>query len=113
MKRVLLVEDEILIREIACLDLADAGFAVASADNGEEAFALLEAGNHFDVLITDIRMPGSIDGWELGRKALQLLPLIKTIYATGSHDVPADISPNAKIVGKPYDVAELVTIISA
>lgn len=113
MKRVLLVEDEILIREIAYLDLVDAGFAVESADNGEEAFALLVAGHHFDVLVTDIRMPGSIDGWELGRKARELLPSIKTIYTTGSRDVPDDTGPNSKIVGKPYEISELITLIAA
>ena len=63
MAKVLLVEDEMLVRELAYEDLSDAGHEVIAAGTGDEALALLRDGRPFDVLCTEIRMPGAIDGW--------------------------------------------------
>ena len=64
---VLVVEDEALIR-ISALDIVeDAGFAVLEACNADEAIAILESRNDIRAVLTDIRMPGSMDGWESGR----------------------------------------------
>jgi CheY-like chemotaxis protein len=63
MSAVLLVEDELLVRELASEDLGDAGFEVTAASDGDEALGYLREGRQFDLLFTDIRMPGETDGW--------------------------------------------------
>jgi CheY-like chemotaxis protein len=107
MSTVLLVEDEILVRELASEDLTDAGFEVTSASDGDEAFAHLTGGSRFDLLFTDIRMPGSIDGWELGAHATKLIPGIKIIYATGVNEAAGGLAAHERFVCKPYGLKDL------
>lgn len=110
--RVLLVEDEMLIRELAAEDLADAGCRVVAVGNGDEAWELLREDRSFDVLFTDIRMPGEIDGRELGRRALALDSGIRVVYATGYNDPQIDVSPRECCVRKPYQVDEVLSQLS-
>jgi CheY-like chemotaxis protein len=69
--RILLAEDEALLRELTSEDLRDAGHWVACAEDGDMALKVLEQ-ESFDLLLTDIRMPGTLDGWELARTARAL-----------------------------------------
>jgi len=110
--RVLLVEDEMLIRELAAEDLADAGCTVVALGNGDDALALLERDPGFDVLFTDIRMPGTIDGRELGLRARALIPEIRVVYATGYNDPQIAVSPSECCVRKPYQIEEVLQLIS-
>lgn len=102
MSRILVVEDEVLIRELAVEQLSDAGHAVTAARNGEEALRLLQHEDAFDLLFTDIRMPGEIDGWELAREARRIHPGLSVIYASGFAGGDASIVDNARVIGKPY-----------
>ena len=63
--RILLVEDEFLIRMLVADHLRASGFAVVEAFNGDEAIAILKSGARFDLVFTDVRMPGSTDGLAL------------------------------------------------
>jgi CheY-like chemotaxis protein len=107
MSSVLLVEDELLVRELAYEDLGDAGFDVTAANDGDEALGLLREGRRFDLLFTDIRMPGTTDGWELAREAMQLLPDLRIIYATGLGDAASGLAANERYVRKPYSLSDL------
>jgi CheY-like chemotaxis protein len=107
MNSVLLVEDELLVRELASEDLGDAGFAVTAAGNGDEALGYLREGRRFDLLFTDIRMPGATDGWQLVREARQMLPEIRVIYATGLGEAARGLSDDERYVRKPYSLNEL------
>ena len=101
MARILLVEDEMLVRELAFEDLTDAGFDVATAGDGDEAMAILREDQSFDLLFTDIKMPSSIDGRELAAEAKRLISGLKVIYATGLADVgPA--GDDERCLQKPY-----------
>lgn len=111
MARVLIVEDEGLVRELAVDEFSDAGFAVEEAANADEALALLKAGKPFDVLFTDIRMPGSIDGWELGRLASELRPDIRIIYATGYTERTRALSGSEYFLQKPYRCEHVLGLI--
>src|SRR5947209_12937519 len=62
---ILLVEDEVLVRLATAELLRDEGYVVLEAVNGGEALALLETGHPLDLVITDIRMPGRMNGLEL------------------------------------------------
>ena len=107
MKRVLLAEDEALLRVMAEEDLIEMGCTVHAASNGEAAYAVLESGAEFDVLVTDIRMPGAIDGWDLARRARALLPGIGIIYVSGYPGERRDPLPASHFIKKPYRLAEL------
>jgi CheY-like chemotaxis protein len=106
MTTVLLVEDELLVRELASEDLAEAGFDVTCAGDGDEALAELKK-RPFDLLFTDIRMPGSADGWQLADEARSLYPEIKVIYATGLGEAADRLAEHERYVRKPYNLADL------
>lgn len=111
--RVLLVEDEMLIRELAAEDLADAGCDVVSLGNGDDAVALIEHDRDFAVLFTDIRMPGETDGYALGQRALQVIPGLRVVYATGYNDPQIEVSPRECCVRKPYQVEDVLAQVLA
>jgi CheY-like chemotaxis protein len=101
MARILLGDDEMLVRELALEDLTDAGFEVLPAGDGDQAMAILNDDQAFELLFTDIRMPSSIDGHELADRAKRLIPGLKVIYASGLADV-APASADERYLPKPY-----------
>jgi|SRR5690606_5631272 len=109
--KVLLVEDELLVRELAYEDMTEAGFDVTASSNGDEALALLREGHRFDLLFTDIRMPGATDGWALAHEAKQLLPDLRVIYATGLGDAGDRLGEGERFVRKPYSLRELLKVL--
>ena len=108
MAKILLVEDEMLVRELAFEDLTDAGHEVTPAGSGDEALAILRRGQGFDVLFTDIRMPGALDGWQLAAEAKQLIPGLKVIYATGLNDDTGRMDQGELMLTKPYRKHDLL-----
>jgi CheY-like chemotaxis protein len=110
MTRILLVEDEMLLREVACEDLADAGFEVVAAADGREARAVLETDRDFALLFTDIKMPGGLDGYGLAAEAKLLIPGIKVIYASGFADADPR-GPDERMLSKPYTRATLLALL--
>lgn len=109
MKRVLLVEDEALLRLMAKEELSDLGFTVTASSDADDALAILGSGDEFDILVTDIRMPGSIDGWELARRVKAMRPGMGIIYVSGYPGEIHDPLPGSHFVKKPYRLAELET----
>lgn len=107
MGKVLLVEDEVLVREVAAEDLGEAGFDVTAVSDGDEALAVLGRNNDFDLLFTDIRMPGATDGWDLARAAKQMIPGLRVIYATGFGDAGDGLAHGECYVRKPYNLKDL------
>jgi len=111
----LLVEDEPLIMMNAEEALVEGGFEVMTASDGSEASDRL--GDHaegFAGLITDIRLKGDIDGWEVARRARESNPSTAVVYMTG--DSAAEWAskgvPNSQLVQKPFANVQLVTAIS-
>ncbi len=111
MARILLAEDEVLVRELAFEDLSDAGFDVVAARDGESALAILQDDRAFDVLFTDIRMPGSVDGWQLAEEAKRLIPGLKAIYSTGLDDSDRQLDPGDRLLKKPYRLEDLLDLL--
>ncbi len=107
--RVLLVEDDALIRMSAADMLANLGHSVIEAANASEALAVLEA-HAVDVMLTDIGLPG-LSGSELAARASQRVPGLKVVFASGRDAVPGGASegPLAKsiLLRKPYGPDEL------
>ena len=108
---VLVVEDESLLREMIAEELRDAGFTVLEAADGESATRILLGSERVDLLFTDIRLPGPLDGWEvakLGRRARAALPVI---YASGyTVDRTGEVE-GAIFLHKPYQPSQIVETI--
>ena len=86
--RVLVVEDEFLIRMIVSDYLREIGFTVVEACSGDEAVAVLRSGVLFDVVFTDVRMPGSTDGLALLAYVRATQPDLPVVVTSG-HLLPA------------------------
>ena len=108
-KVVLVVEDEWIVRATLVEVLADAGFFVVEAEQGAVALEALERhAPAVDVLFTDVRMPGDIDGLELARRAATLRPSIAIIVASGNLIPSRDDLPHGCLfLSKPYSFREL------
>lgn len=113
---ILLVDDERDILEIGVMALRDAGYAVQPASNGDIALVLIEQGVPFRLLITDVVMPGVLDGFALARRARELDPSLPIIYTTGFARVASVRSPgapNGDTLQKPWRPSELLKLVSA
>ncbi|MEJ1935149.1 response regulator [Nostoc sp. NIES-2111] len=104
---ILLVEDEALIRTVMAEGLRDEGFTVIEAADAAEALAVLAAGLQVDVLFTDVRMPGTMDGLALARVVARTRPDIGVIVTSG-HLVERPSELEEPILPKPYLIPEAV-----
>ena len=101
---ILVVEDEDDVRELVSSSLRTRGFSVLSVPNAEVALQILLEQVKFDLLFTDIVMPGTMDGFELADRAKRLQPALKVLYATGFSHISRR-SPgrlHGKLIQKPY-----------
>jgi CheY-like chemotaxis protein len=111
---ILLVDDERDILELGALALREAGYEVQPAANGDIALVLMEQGLSFRLLITDVVMPGVLDGYALARRARELDPALPIIYMTGFSHVAAIRSPGAPhgdTLHKPWKPSELLRLV--
>lgn len=112
--RILLVEDEPDIRSIMADTLGDAGFDVTATCTGDEAAILMADSDRFDVLLTDITMPGQIDGIGLAEHARQVHPDLPVVFVSGRPDNAgraAAVTQPSAFVAKPYDMARVINTI--
>ncbi len=109
MIRILLAEDDQVMREYLTRALERSGYSVAAVDRGTAAIPLLESST-FDLLLTDIVMP-EMDGIELAQRATQMAPGMRVMFITGFAAVTlkaGEAMPNARILSKPFHLRELV-----
>src|ERR1700690_2331988 len=108
--KILLAEDDNDMRRFLVKALQNAGYSVASFDNGMSAYNRLRE-EPFELLLTDIVMP-EMDGVELGRRATELDPEIKVMFITGFAAValnPYNHAPkDARVLSKPFHLRDLV-----
>jgi len=112
---VLLVEDEPLVLLVAQDALEAGGYTVLPAQLSTEALTVLESRiRELSGLVTDIRLPGGSDGWEIARRARELQADLPVVYTTADSaaDWPVKGVPNSVVVQKPYAGAQLLTAIS-
>jgi DNA-binding NtrC family response regulator len=108
---VLVVEDEILIRLSLAEVLRDEGFSVLEAANADEAVAVLASSATIDVVMTDVNMPGSLDGLALGRFVRTTRPGLKVIVVSGRVTPAAATEAADAFLAKPYDAERVVNTI--
>ncbi|WFU57727.1 response regulator [Bradyrhizobium pachyrhizi] len=104
--RILVVEDDPLIRELVVDVLRAEGHNVIQAADGEEALVWCSR-KIADVLITDIRLPGKVDGWQIAERCRENDPDLPVIYATGSSPVTPRPVSGSLILEKPYHPDQL------
>jgi len=112
---ILLVEDEVLIRDLLTDELTVQGFEVCAAATGDQAAALIEAPPRpFSLLITDIHMPGRLNGIDLGRLLRRCHKLVPIIYMTGRPDALTALTspgPWEAVLLKPFSPSALLRLI--
>ena len=108
MARILVVEDDVLLRYILAEWLRTEGYDVVEAASADEAVSVLSSVIGVDLVVTDVETPGSIDGLELAdhiRETSPALPVIAVSGAALSNRLP--ITTVAAYFPKPYDLARL------
>jgi two-component system, response regulator PdtaR len=108
---ILVVEDEVLVRMLIADQLRNAGYSVIEAADADEALALL-AHTNVNVVLSDVQMPGSLDGAGLARILRSKYPALKILLTSG-HSAGVDAVEHDGFFAKPYNVAEIMNRIEA
>ena len=112
--RVLVVEDEPLLRLVNVDMLSDAGFEVLEAGDADEALRLLEETADIRVVFTDVDMPGRIDGFALAARIGARWPEIGVVVTSGRRYPDSAVGgPACCFVAKPYKASRVVELIDA
>jgi CheY-like chemotaxis protein len=114
--KLLVAEDDIFIRSMISEFLRDAGFDVLEASNADEAMAHFEAENDIDLLFSDVRMPGSMDGTELAERVKGRWPSTHVVLTSGYSSALLETQAKVQepILAKPYrPLSVLAAILSA
>ena len=113
---ILLVEDDAAVRDLLLEVLHDGGFTAATANNGEDAIAMLDAADaEFRALITDVNLvPGKLTGWDVAKHARELIPELPVVYMTGAagNEWASMGVPKSVLLVKPFAPAQILTAVS-
>ena len=112
---VLYVEDDAILLDTGVVALEDGGFRVLGAKSGEQAITELEKPDAaFKALVTDIDLASGATGWDVARRARELIPDLAVIYVSGasSQDWTSKGVPGSVMLTKPFALAQLVVAVS-
>lgn len=108
---ILVVEDDPLVQGYVIAQLGSLGYRTLTAGDGASALALVDQGASFDLLFTDIIMPGGMNGRELAEAVRLRRPGVKVLYTSGYTDNAivheGQLDPGVALLGKPYRKSEL------
>lgn len=110
-RRILIVEDEIIVAEVAAMAMEEWGFDCDVAHSAVEALSLISQGLPYDLVFSDIVMPGK-SGVELGLQIRSEHPEIPVLLTTGYTSETREKLSNFPLIPKPYDLDHLQTSIS-
>lgn len=109
--KILVVDDNAGVLEEAVEQLTRLGYEVVPASSGPEALEALEQADDFDLLFTDVVMPGEIAGRALAGKAMEMRPGIKVLFASGYFEgalvSKGELETDVQFLSKPYRMKEL------
>ena len=114
-KRVLVVEDQELVRLVLVETLEDEGFQVVEASTGDAAAELIDGPDGFDLVVTDIQMPGKLDGIAVGQHVRRRHADVPVIYVTGRPESMTGIGwlgSQDAFVRKPYGSRDIMQVIT-
>jgi CheY-like chemotaxis protein len=112
--KLLLVEDDPMVRMLAYELLQDEGFTVLEAADGDEAIRMLDGMDQLDILVTDVRMPGGHDGVQVAQHARRRFPrlpiMVMTGFAANIGERLLPFDPKVSLVEKPYQPDRMVAL---
>ena len=111
-KHVLVVEDEPLLRLLIADELRDRGYDVCEAVNADSALSLLASAEPFDLVLTDIQMPGEANGLCLAERVRSDWPRIKIIIFSGNPPAEGPGCVADLVLKKPLDFSSLLDSVS-
>ena len=110
-KRIMLIDDEATIRTLIAEELQDAGYLVTTAEDGPSALKILDGPIELDLLITDVGLPGGLNGRQVADAARVKRPDLKVLFITGYAETAAVgnglLAPGMHVLTKPFEIAEL------
>ena len=110
-ERILVVEDDALVRSQVSAQLESLGYAIHAVPDAVEAFAALESGAVFDLLFTDVILPRGMNGRQLADEALMLRPSLKVLYTSGYSENAVvhhgRLDPGVEMILKPFTQSSL------
>ncbi|KHJ54377.1 hypothetical protein LA66_13060 [Aureimonas altamirensis] len=111
-RTVLVVDDETLVRMLLVDAVTEVGFSGLEAADGAEALEILSSDATIDLLVTDIGLPGGMNGRQLADEARALRPGLKVLFVTGYAETAVQgdtdrLPPDMQIITKPFDIAAL------
>jgi PAS domain S-box-containing protein len=112
---ILVVEDDRLVREYVLTQLRSLGYVTLEAGNASEALAIIQAGHGFDLLFTDIIMPGTMNGRQLADTILEHRPDLKVLFTSGYTENAiihhGRLDSGVLLLAKPYRKSDLARMI--
>jgi CheY-like chemotaxis protein len=113
--KLLVAEDDVLIRTMIAGFLREAGFDVFEAGNADEAMAVFEAGTEIDPLFSDVRMPGSMNGDKLAEQVKDKWPSTHVVLTSGysSAQLETQAKTRDRVLPKPYRPLSVLAAILA
>jgi len=114
---VLVVEDDLLVRNYVVARLQALGYATLAAPNAAEALAVIDGGTPIDLLFTDVVMPGAMNGRQLAEEALKRRPALRVLFTSGHTENAifhhGRLDSGVLLLAKPYRECDLARMIRA
>jgi CheY-like chemotaxis protein len=114
---VLLIEDEPSLRDIVEEILYDAGYRVLTAQDGPTGLHILHSDAQIDLLITDVGLPGGLNGRQVADLARMRRPALKVLFVTGYADTAAvgngHLEPGMEMIAKPFEISAFARKVQA
>ena len=112
---ILVVEDDAMVRDYVIAQLASLGYATLSAANAAESLALVNQGAKFDLLFTDVIMPGDMNGRQLAEEIIKRRPAVKVLFTSGYTENAIfhhrRLDPGVLLLAKPYRKVDLARMV--
>jgi PAS domain S-box-containing protein len=109
--KILVVDDDDGVRDVALLQLKSLGYTVLTASNGPDALELLRRTPDIDLLFTDVVMPGGLNGREVAEQARKIIPRLKVLFTSGYFEGAlvrdGALESSVRLLVKPYRKNEL------
>lgn len=113
--RILLADDEAMIRDLVQQALEDAGYEVTSVQTAADAIAALDQSADYAGVVSDINFPSQPDGWAVATHAREAKPDVAIVYISGdsAHLWSAHGVPDSVMVAKPFALSQIVVALAS